>query len=284
MKKITYLCFAVFFSFYNICDAQIQRVRIDFVSPDKYTRHLLLAFTPNNAATDGFDYGYDGPNPDNFLNDLNWMIDGKRYVIQGVGAFDETKQYPFGLFLADSGDIEIALTALENFDSVIDVFIYDSFLDTYTQINTANFKMNIEANVYLNRFFIAFKGADEIEIPVKDEIITLLDDEIITPADDEIIAVSNEEIIDQIKAIESPNVNYLAKTNEIYIRVPEDVEVKRVYIVNLLGQTINSWNALNADFSNNFKIPVMSGLDGIYLIRVETTENIINKKILVKHQ
>ena len=276
MKKITHFCIAFFVSIFigNIGSTyattliaqsnnnanEIQRVRIDFVSPDKYTRHLLLAFTPDNAATDGFDYGYDALNPDNFLNDLNWMIEEKRYVIQGVGAFDETKQYPFGLFLGDSGDIEIILTGLENFDSEIDVFIYDLFLDTYTRINDDSFKMNIDAADYLNRFFISFQAPEVDENPIDD-------DEIETSPIVEVVNTS---------------INYLNKSNEIFIQVPNTVNVKHVYLINLLGQTVNSWNALNADFSNEIKIPVKNISNGVYIISVKTNTGIINKKVLVR--
>ena len=239
---------------------EIQRVRIDFVSPDKYTRHLLLAFTPDNAATDGFDYGYDGLNPDHFLNDLNWMIEGERYIIQGVGVFNDTKQYPFGLFLGDSGDIEIILTGLENFDSEIDVFIYDLLLDTYTRINDNSFKMNIDADEYLNRFFIAFKGAEVDENPIDD-------DEIETSPIVEVVNTS---------------INYLNKSNEIFIQVPNTVNVKHVYLINLLGQIENSWNALNSDFYNEIKIPVKNISNGVYIISVKTNTGIINKKVLVR--
>lgn len=277
MKKITHFCIALFVSVFigNIGNTyattliaqsnnnanEIQRVRIDFVSPDKYTRHLLLAFTPDNAATDGFDYGYDALNPDNFRNDLNWMIEDKRYVIQGVGAFDETKQYPFGLFLGDSGNIEIILTGLENFDSEIDVFIYDLLLDTYTRINDDSFKTNIDAADYLNRFFIAFQA------PEVDE----------TPIDDDEIETS------PIVQVENTSINYLNKTNEIYIRMSNTVNVKQVYLVNLLGQIENSWNVLNADFNSEIKIPVKNISNGVYIIKVETNAGIINKKVLVKH-
>ena len=211
MNKITYICIVVFFSILNICEAQIQRVRIDFVSPDKYTRHLLLSFTPDNSASDGFDYGYDGLNPDNFLNDLNWMIGENRFVIQGVGAFNETKQYPLGLFLADSGEIEIALTSLENFDSEIDVYVYDSLLDLYTKINDSNFIMNINAAEYLNRFFIAFKGAEIVEEdPIEEEVD-------ISP-------------IDEVDII---TVNYLNTTSEIYVQTPANVNIKQIYLINI---------------------------------------------------
>ena len=265
MNKITFLWIVLFFSIHNICEAQIQRVRIDFVSPDKYTRHLLLAFTPDNAASDGFDYGYDAANPDWFLNDLNWLIDEKRYVIQGVGAFDEIKQYPFGLFLADSGEIEIALTALENFESEIDVFIYDSQLDIYTRINEDNFKMNIDADNYLNRFFIAFKRIDVI-YPTEDEIET-------PPIDEEQATV---EII-------NTSIKYLNKTNEIFIYTPNPANIKHVHIINILGQIENSWHSFNTISTNEIKIPVKNISNGVYIIKVETNTSTINKKILVKH-
>ena len=40
----------------NTTNTEVQRVRIDFVSPDLYPRYLFLGFTPDNTATDGFDY------------------------------------------------------------------------------------------------------------------------------------------------------------------------------------------------------------------------------------
>ncbi len=164
------------------------------------------------------------------------------------------------MFLADSGDIEIILTGLENFDSEIDIFIYDLLLDTYTKINDNSFKMSIDASNYLNRFFIAFKGVDAV-------IETPIDEIELSPIDE----------------IENTYVNYLNITNEIYIHVPNTIDVKKVYLINLLGQIENSWNVLNTSFTSEIKIPVKNISNGIYIIRVETNVNIINKKIIVKH-
>ncbi len=108
MKTITNLCFAVLFCITTngmsttlntdspSTNSPIQRVRIDITTPTGYTRHLLLGFTQDNAATDGFDYGYDAHNIDDYDDDCNWMIGNDRYVIQGVGAFHESKTYPLG--------------------------------------------------------------------------------------------------------------------------------------------------------------------------------------------
>ncbi|WP_274474662.1 T9SS type A sorting domain-containing protein [Mangrovimonas aestuarii] len=168
MKRITSLSLGLFsILFINLmaCLAPIQaqtssnviqRIRINCTTPQGYVRQLLLAFIPNNGATDGFDYGYDALNMDDFPDDINWMIGEDRYVIQGVGNFNSTKQYPLGLFLTNSGNISISLNSLENFDTPIDLYIYDSELDIYTQINDTDFITNIANGDFTNRFYLTF--------------------------------------------------------------------------------------------------------------------------------
>ncbi|MCK0115366.1 hypothetical protein [Gelidibacter sp. F63206] len=162
MKNLTYLCLAFFccLTFYGQSDGKsnIQRVRIDFETPEGYVRHLLLAFTRDNSATDGIDYGYDARNRDKLKDDLNWMIDSQRFVIQGVGAYDESKRYPFGMFLTNSGPIEISLTALEHFDNPIPIYIYDAWENSYHHINEDGYKKTMEKGVYQDRFFMTFSN------------------------------------------------------------------------------------------------------------------------------
>ena len=231
----------------------IKRIRLNFKSPEGAIRPLLLAFVPNNQATDGFDYGYDAEYLDaNAPSDMTWIVGDKKYVIQGVGDFDKTKQYPLGIYLSISGEIEVSLTELENFRGSKNIYVYDSLLGTYTKINNRSFKMSLDAGDYVNRFFITFsKAQNRLDI-----IDTELDNAI---------------------------VNYLNSTDEIYINIPESIDVKQVYLINLLGQTIKSWktaNMLNIS-SNEFKIPVKNISEGNYIIKVETSTGTINKKIIV---
>lgn len=142
---------------------EVQRVRIAFTSPEGIIRHLLLGFTPNNAASDGFDFGYDGPNIEDLPDDLNWLIEDYRYVIQGVGSFEDTKSYFFGMYLTHSGDIKISLVGLENFESPIEVFVYDTLEDTFTKINESDFNETLESGEYLNRFKLSFRDENQVE-------------------------------------------------------------------------------------------------------------------------
>lgn len=134
----------------------IQRVKLDFVTPMGYTRHLLLGFTPDNAASDGVDYGYDALNIENWPDDLNWRIGDNNYIIQGVGEFSLTKVYPFRMLISNSGTVEFVLNSLENFNSPIDVFIYDSQLGTFSQLNSNSFSIDMPTGENINRFYITF--------------------------------------------------------------------------------------------------------------------------------
>ena len=223
-----------------------------FKTPEGAIRPLLLGFTPDNAATDGIDYGYDAYNNDDFPSDLSFAIEDKKFVIQGVGAFDINKKYPLDMTLKIGGTIEIALSELENFEAPIEVYIHDAALDTYTKINAMGFQLNLEKGNYKNRFYIAFKP---------DATLSTIDQE--------------------FKEI---HVKYLQKTDEIYVKIPASIEVRQVYLINIAGQAVKSWNMTNMTFGQEFKIPVKDVSEGNYIIKVETSTNSYNKKMIIKYK
>ncbi len=162
---------------FSQAQSEIQRVRIDFENPDGYTRHLLLGFVPDNSASDDFDYGYDALNIDDLPDDLNWIIEDDRYVIQGVGEFNTSKYYPLGMFLTNTGDISISLAELENFEEEIDVYLYDLESNTYSLLNEVNFDKNLSANTYLDRFYITFSNTAHVDI-IYNNLLSTSDDEL----------------------------------------------------------------------------------------------------------
>jgi len=229
----------------------MKRIRLKFKTPQGGIRPLMMAFTDDNAATDGFDYGYDAENTDGLSNDMSFMIADKKYVIQGVGQFDVTKQYPLGIFLSSSGTIEISLTDIENFDESIDVFIYDSVLGTYHPINDGSFEITLEAGVYDNRFYITFQ---------EDETLSNIDHE-----------------------LQTVRVHYLQDTDAIYIQTPNSVNVRNVYLINILGQSVRSWNSTNTPISHDMRIPVRDVSEGNYIVKVQTETGSVSKKIIITY-
>ena len=248
MNKITKIGLTfllAFFTIFTIHAQDIQRVRIDFETPDGCSRQLLLGFTQNNAATDGFDYGYDAATPDILPNDLNWLIENGRYVIQGVGAFEDTKVYPLGLFVTIQGTIKIALNSLENFNEEIDVYIYDSLENSYTKINDNYFENVTAAGEFHNRFSIAFKGPN------------LATDEL----------VENEF-----------DIKYLRNSNELFFSAHLANDIEHLTIYNIFGQRVLQQSLVK---SNRFELNLNSNKSNVFIVHLKTTKGIISKKIII---
>lgn len=142
-------------------EPEIKRIRIDFKNPDGFVRHLLLGFVEDNSATDNIDMGYDGRNPEYLPNDLNWIIEGQRFVIQGVGQFNNLKKYSLGLFMEEPGEIEISLSSLENFDSDTPVYLFDKSNGNYTLLNENSYRITVDSGTDLDRFLLTFSKEDE---------------------------------------------------------------------------------------------------------------------------
>ena len=276
MTKITHLCLIALLLVFanstakinttanstvsNYMYSNIQRVRIDFTMPDGYVRHLLLAFTKDNSATDNYDHGYDGINKDAYPYDLNWMIGDLRCVIQGVGAFDNLKKYPLGMFMSNDGNIEIALDTLENFDSPIDVFIYDALLNSYTHINDSNYAAHVEKGDHLDRFYIAFKDQSTFSASTTNTIAA------------KSLSTNDHDL-------KNTRISYLKNTKELYIDTYNAFSVKNIKIYNLNGQNIFTVEKLN---SKLIKIPLHNLHENYAIVSIETEQGILNRTILMK--
>ncbi|SDI49507.1 LamG-like jellyroll fold domain-containing protein, partial [Winogradskyella thalassocola] len=232
-------------------ESVIRRIRFSFTTPERAIRHLLLGFTSDNVATDGVDYGYDALNADDFPSDMSFLIEGEQYVIQGVGEFDDTKVYPLNVIIGETGNIEVGLTDLENFDESIDVYIFDAVEGTYTRFNDVNFQSNLEAGTYNDRFYLVFQ-------------------------ENAVLSTIEEEFKDI-------SVRYLHDSEEINVKTPLSVEVNQLYLINVSGQTVASWNATNLPMSHDIKIPVKHISEGAYIIKAETETATFSKKIIIKY-
>ena len=269
MKALYYLCFAMLFlmptkgvctSFDDVVtttDNQVQRVRIDVTTSMGFVRHLLLAFTPDNAATDDYDYGYDALNVDNYSDDGSWMIGEQRCVIQGVGAFHNTKAYPLGLFLSNAGNVEFALTGLEHFEDDIEVYIYDSVSGTTTSILDNNFIETMPEGDSTNRFYVTFTNN-----------VSIMD-------------FSDSTLSTQETQLNTPQISYISSSKELQINVSNGLDVQDIHLYNILGQKVKQWSNLISNSSGNYKIPLSNISKGTYLISLKTKTGKFNKRLII---
>ena len=269
MKTLTYLCLATLlcvstpqlFAYSSlkapVANADIQRVRIDITTPLGYTRHLLLGFTPDNAASDGFDYGYDAQNIDNYANDCNWIINDNRYVIQGVGAFHESKTYPLGLFLTDAGNVEFSLLALENFNQSIAVYIYDALNDTVFSISDTNHIETISEGSHINRFYITFTN------------------------DTSLMSFPNNQLSTEEFVQETTTISYIASTKALHIKTSNVSEIEEMSLYSVLGKRVKFWSDLKLNSTGILKVPVANISQGTYILRLKTKRGFTNKRLII---
>ncbi|WP_400078446.1 LamG-like jellyroll fold domain-containing protein [Winogradskyella sp. R77965] len=230
-----------------------QFIRIDFITPENAVRHLLLGFMNNENATDGIDYGYDALNTENLPSDMSFNIEGERFVIQGVGSFDETKVYPLDIILSNGGTIQIALNALENFDEAIDVYIFDALLNTYSHINDTNFELTLGSGEFIDRFYMAF--------------------------------IDNSSLSYNDFEDEGFDISYLNESKEILINSSNIYNVKAVELFNMNGQKVTEYN--NEDFtyrSNELSItiPAPDISEGVYIVKCYSSDHFYNKKVVIR--
>ena len=113
--------------------------------------------------------------------------------------------------------------------------------------------MVLEAGNYQNRFYIAFSS---------DGALSVVDPENTNGFD----------------------VAYLIGSKEIFIKSENIFDVDKVYLINLIGQTVASWE--QNDFeqaTSEIRIPVKDISEGTYIIKVETFNSTINKKAIIKY-
>jgi hypothetical protein len=220
------------------------KFRIGFDAPQISHRQILLTLDENT--TDRVDFGYDAEMIQVFDDDMYWVIDDKKYVIQATNEFGHDKEIPLGIQTKKGGLIRIKIDELENAEEYPFLYIKDSLTGETHDITNQDFEINLEAGEYLNRFFIVTQATLNIT-----EELTLLDG---------VQVYMNNSI------------------SELQLNRLVDTEILNVSVFNYLGQQVKTWS-INTD--EPFISLPLKIVTGAYIVKVETTNGNINKKIII---
>ena len=239
---------------------EFAKIRLGFNSVNNYHRQILLGFM-NEDASDNFDPGYDGVLLDDQPNDMYFRNQDKNLIIQGVGFFKENKKHPLSIKVNQAGIVEIVLDDVENFDLNRKVFIFDNLTGLFHNIKTQPFKVKLIAGVHNDRFYLTFTNRNTTNVVAKQ---------------------SNNSLNKEESTNENIDVNYEI-TNQVLQIVNEQINVTviNVFLYNLVGQLVNTWDVRN-EYQNNIQIPMSSNSTGVYIVKVETSNGSFSKKISIK--
>jgi len=219
------------------------KFRIGFKAPKIDHRQLLLTIDKNT--TDGVDRGYDGEIYEIFGDDMYWMIGDKKYVIQATNEVSADKEIPLGIQLSESGKISIDVDTLENVDEKTQLYIKDKLTGETYKIKNQSFELELEAGNYMDRFVLAFQP--------------------------------RLKTIEETTLSDGINVVMELQNSEIKIIKTVDTKINNITIFNILGQLIKNYS--NNSSERQFSIP-LNLVTGIYIIKIDTQDGIITKKII----
>ena len=224
----------------------IPIIRLQFDSPDGWHRELALGF--DAKTTDHYDIGYDGALIEDNAEDMYWLIDSSKYVIQGVKDFNTDRVLPLGIKISKAGIATIKLKSLENLPANTAVYIKDNLTGNTFKINaTNNYTVNLQPGVYTNRFSLVFKP--NTTLGIKDEIL------------------NKNIIIYYDKASKSVKINNNSVAN-----------ITKITLYNYLGQSLKIWQK---NLSRNTLSLSVPKTNGVFILKIDTNNGLISKKIII---
>lgn len=222
------------------------KLRIGLNSINEIHRQLLVTVDPN--ATEGADWGYDGVLYETQMDDMYWMIDNEKYVIQGTNNINGQTVLPLGIHTQNDGLNSIMIDELEQVDETLDIYIHDKALNIYHDLRISEYTVFLTAGSYLDRFEITF-GEQE--------------------------TLGNSE-----NELELFDVHYSNKIESIVITNPTNKKIDGLSMINILGQSV--FSSINIEEKNYSEYRVSGLSTGTYIIKVKTPQGTISKKVLVK--
>mgnify|MGYP001105169561 CR=1 FL=1 len=222
------------------------KIWLMFDSPTGYHRQLLVGVDEN--ASNNIDIGFDASLSDTNKEDMFWVFDDDKFVIQGVNNFDKDQQLPLGVKVEKEGLATIKIAMLKNIDSKLKLYIKDNETGKKQDITKKPFTVQLEAGEYLDRFSLVFSPDNKPNLR------------------------KNENLNDEFLIYMNNN------TSELQIIKPNEEVIEKIILFNYLGQVVESWEG---NFNEReFSIPIVKPI-GVYIVKVTTKNGIISKKIII---
>ncbi len=243
-------------------DAVTPQIRINVVMNEGYARQLLLLFS--DESTDGYDVGLDGHHPmDSGGSEAYFLIEEngnmEPFVIQTL-PFDQNKMIPIGFNMDGQTTFFALAVEILNFDRP--AYLWDTVTDTYKEINAnANSEINqytLPTGEYNDRYFIVFKNGRQV---IEDS--------------------KGTEAIELARA----SVGFFQNNpyKQMEVSNPDGYDIKSAAVYDMTGKLVATRS--NVGTVTNFTISTSNLSDGVYLVKLTTSENIeIDYKTIINNK
>ena len=233
----------------NYIEDDRMKFRIGLNSVNLIHRQLLLTVDKN--ATEDIDWGYDGKLNEEQIDDMYWIIEGEKFIIQGTNTVTAETSAPLGIHVRDGGINSITIDHLENVPDEVEIYAHDKELNIYHDLRESDYEMYLTSGNYLDRFALVFTNPNATTL-------------------------SNDDLeIDHAFGIYYNNDN-----DSVVLHNPNLVNIERLELFNIIGQSIYSSNEIETQSNTEIKVSNLSA--GTYILNLITESGKISKKVLVK--
>jgi len=240
------------------------KIRLEFFTSKNYKREILL--TIDDRSPDAVDTGFDAILNNDYPNDMYWVLDDEKFVIQAFNVLKEDRVVPIGIKSMGDCSVQIKVSTIENPYPDMEVYLRDNTtMDTYDILNDS-FEVALDEGQFNDKYSVVF----ETKVVIEEETALVVIEE-------EAEEIQNE--IDNTEAINDLRV-FVSGNNELLrIKKPVDITLTNIAMFNLLGQQINAWN-VNMN-TNEIDLPIHVNR-GIHLILMDTSKGRLMKKVIIK--
>lgn len=232
------------------------KFRIGFDAPKISHRQLLL--TIDERATPAADWGFDAEIYEIFADDMYWMLDEKKYIIQATNKVGLNSEVPLGVQLSKTGRVTVKIDALENVSEDTSIYLKDKVTGESFNMRNKLVELNLTAGKYTDRFVLLFKTQKLLAEEVKAEVL---------------IPAAAQPVIEGIHVFMNNAIS------ELQIKNNSNEEITSIVLINAAGQTVKTWNS-------NFNVRTISlpihNATGVYFLQINTKTGKIVKKISVE--
>jgi len=206
-----------------------------------------LLLTIDEKTTDGIDWGYDAKIYQTFEDDMYWVVDENKYVIQATNSISLDKEIPLGIQTKEGGTISINVDALENVPENTSIYIKDTTTGETYDITNQAFEIMLEAGDYNNRFVLAFQP--------------------------------RLKTLEEVSLLEGVHIFMNNTISELQLNKIVDTNILNASLFNLLGQQVKTWNIESNERLISLPLKIATG---VYIVRVNTSTGMLTKKIIIE--
>ncbi|AXP81547.1 hypothetical protein CJ739_2474 [Mariniflexile rhizosphaerae] len=136
------------------------KIWFSFTEPKGYTKIIGLGY--DEKTTNGYDRGYDAKSYDSFKNDLYWVLNNERLVIQALPEIHIEDQLPLGIKVSDAGLYKFSISNMENVPDDLNIYLVDNIQNNYYNLRDGDVQLFLNSGTKSNQFSMAFKNENSL--------------------------------------------------------------------------------------------------------------------------